>query len=243
MFTGIIEEIGTVRGVTAGGRAGEITIGASLVLEGTKTGDSIAVNGVCLTVTRLTASGFTADVMPETLRRSNLGVLTTGDRVDLERALPADGRFGGHIVSGHIDDTGRIASLSREQNAVWLTIEADPALLRLIAEKGSVAIDGVSLTVAEAGDRSFRVSIIPHTGSRTILLDKRPGDKVNLETDILAKYVQKLLTGGAADAGRTGASGLTGSSGRDDIPGRTESDSPGRSAITMSLLAENGFLE
>lgn len=200
MFTGIVEEVGRVRRVTAGGRAGQLSIRCARVLEGTKLGDSIAVNGVCLTVTALLPDGFTADVMPETLRRSGLGTLRPGDGVNLERAMPADGRFGGHIVSGHIDGLGRITAFRREENAVWITVAASPSLLRLVVEKGSIAIDGVSLTVAAVGDGDFQVSVIPHTAKETILLDKQTGDPVNLETDIVGKYVARLLGGGAAAA-------------------------------------------
>lgn len=189
MFTGIIEELGTVERVGAG----RITVRAQRVLEGTRLGDSIAVNGVCLTVTHLTGAGFTADVMPETLRRSSLGQLRPGSRVNLERAMAADGRFGGHIVSGHIDGMGQILALRDEGNAVWITIAAPPELLRGIVEKGSVAIDGVSLTVAAVTDQDFSVSIIPHTGGQTTLLYRRPGEQVNLETDIIGKYVFRLL--------------------------------------------------
>ncbi len=189
MFTGIIEELGTVERVGAG----RITVRAQRVLEGTRLGDSIAVNGVCLTVTHLTGAGFTADVMPETLRRSSLGQLRPGSRVNLERAMAADGRFGGHIVSGHIDGMGQILALRDEGNAVWITIAAPPELLRGIVEKGSVAIDGVSLTVAAVTDQDFSVSIIPHTGGQTALLHRRPGEQVNLETDIIGKYVFRLL--------------------------------------------------
>lgn len=193
MFTGIIEETGTVAGIFSGSRSGEITIKASAVLEGTKIGDSIAVNGVCLTVTKLTDSGFSADVMPETLRRTGLGSLRQGSPVNLERAMPADGRFGGHIVSGHIDGTGTIASMKRDENAVWVTVSAEKSVLRLIVEKGSIAIDGISLTVAGVTDESFSVSVIPHTGAQTTLLSKHPGDVVNLENDIIGKYVQRLM--------------------------------------------------
>jgi len=200
MFTGIVEEVGRVRRVTAGGRAGQLSIRCARVLEGTKLGDSIAVNGVCLTVTALLPDGFTADVMPETLRRSGLGTLRPGDGVNLERAMPADGRFGGHIVSGHIDGLGRITAFRREENAVWITVAASPSLLRLVVEKGSIAIDGVSLTVAAVGDGDFQVSVIPHTAKETVLLDKQTGDPVNLETDIVGKYVARLLGGGAAAA-------------------------------------------
>ncbi len=193
MFTGIIEEVGTVRRVLSGGTAGEISIRAAAVLEGTHIGDSIAVNGVCLTVTGMTGDGFTADVMPETLRRTNLGRLNSDSRVNLERAMAAGGRFGGHIVSGHIDGVGTIRSMRREENAVWVTIAAPTPILRLIVEKGSIAIDGVSLTVAEVTSETFSVSIIPHTGAQTILLSKRPGEQVNLENDVVGKYVQRLL--------------------------------------------------
>lgn len=189
MFTGIIEELGTIERVGAG----QIAVRARTVLEGTRLGDSIAVNGVCLTVTHLTGAGFTADVMPETLRRSNLGQLRPGSRVNLERAMAADGRFGGHIVSGHIDGMGQILALRDEGNAVWVTIAAPPELLRGIVEKGSIAIDGISLTVAAVTDRDFSVSIIPHTGGQTTLLHRRPGEQVNLETDIIGKYVSRLL--------------------------------------------------
>ncbi|MBP3312072.1 MAG: riboflavin synthase [Butyricicoccus sp.] len=193
MFTGIIEEVGTVRRVSTGAAYGTIDIQASTVLEGTKLGDSIAVNGVCLTVTSLSSDGFTADVMAETMRRSALGQLRSGSKVDLERAMAADGRFGGHIVSGHIDGVGTIRDMKHEGNAVWVTITASAAILRGIVEKGSIAIDGISLTVAAVDDTSFSVSIIPHTGAQTILLDKKPGDPVNLENDIIGKYVQRFL--------------------------------------------------
>ncbi len=193
MFTGIVEETGVISGRLSGASSGELHINASLVLEGTKVGDSVAVNGVCLTVTRLGKNGFSADVMPETLRRSNLGTLKNGDRVNLERAMPADGRFGGHIVSGHIDGTGRISSLKREGNAVLVKISAKSEILSLIVEKGSIAIDGISLTVAALDGESFTVSVIPHTAEQTTLLSRQPGDTVNLENDIIGKYVQRLI--------------------------------------------------
>ena len=194
MFTGIIEEIGQVRHVVSSRTSGEISLQAGRVLEGTRPGDSIAVNGVCLTAAKLLPDGFIADVMPETLRRTNLGALCTDSRVNLERALAADGRFGGHIVSGHIDGTGTIRTVRREENAVWITVEAAPDVLNLIVEKGSVAIDGVSLTAAELTEHNFSVSLIPHTGERTILLSKKAGDPVNLENDVIGKYIQKLIT-------------------------------------------------
>ena len=190
MFTGIIEELGTIKDLSAGG---SIRILADRVLEGTNIGASIAVNGICLTVTELNGDGFTADVMPETLKRTSLSLLRRGDKVNLERAMAADGRFGGHIVSGHIDGTGKIREYKKDGNAVWVTISADDDILRLVVEKGSIAIDGISLTVAEVTDTYFKVSIIPHTAGETTLLLKNTGDPVNLETDIVGKYVEKLL--------------------------------------------------
>ena len=203
MFTGIIEEIGSVKRVSVGGKSGSIEIAAKKVLEGTKIGDSIAVNGVCLTVTSLGSSSFTADVMAETLRRSSLGSLSVGNGVNLERAMAADGRFGGHLVSGHIDGTGTISKMQKEENAVWVHIQANSEILNLIVEKGSIAIDGISLTVACVSDSEFSVSVIPHTAKETTLLSKKAGDTVNLENDIIGKYVQKLLGGrslGATEA-------------------------------------------
>ena len=192
MFTGIVEECGTVLGVLKNGVSGSVQIQASTVLEGTKTGDSIAVNGVCLTVTKLTKSSFTADVMAETFRRTNLGNLGKNSRVNLERAMAADGRFGGHIVSGHIDGTGVISRIKEEGNAVWIYISAPQSILNLIVEKGSVAVDGISLTVAAVSDKEFAVSVIPHTRENTALSGKKTGAVVNLENDIIGKYVQKL---------------------------------------------------
>ena len=230
MFTGIVEEVGIVRQVITGSRSGEIAIQARKVLAGTKIGDSIAVNGVCLTVTGLSSDGFTADVMPETLRRSNLGSLRKGSPVDLERAMAADGRFGGHIVSGHIDGTGRIAQMKRDENAVVVTIAAARELLALVVEKGSIAIDGISLTVASVTDTELTVSIIPHTADETVLLRKAAGDTVNLETDIVGKYVQKLLRLGNAGANEGAGAG-------NSLEGGASRDS-----VTMDLLARNGFL-
>ncbi len=230
MFTGIIEEIGSVRHVISGSVSGEIRIGASKVLQGTKVGDSIAVNGVCLTVTRLLGDGFTADVMPETLRRTNLGRLGGGDLVNLERAMAADGRFGGHIVSGHIDGTGKITQMRPEGNAILVTITAPQEIMALIVEKGSVAIDGISLTVVSATDEGFQVSVIPHTGEETILLKKRVGDAVNLENDVIGKYVQKLLGANFKNAGVYGGMQT----------GRQAEKQP-QSRITMEFLAEHGF--
>ncbi|MGE4549378.1 MAG: riboflavin synthase, partial [Intestinibacillus sp.] len=170
MFTGIIEEVGRISRIERSAAGARLWVEARAVLEGTRIGDSIATNGVCLTVTALDGQGFAADVMGETMRRSALGQLRPGTPVNLERAMAADGRFGGHIVSGHIDGIGTVAGLRREDNAVWVTVHAAPELLRYIVEKGSIAIDGISLTVASVDSRGFQVSIIPHTGAETTLL-------------------------------------------------------------------------
>lgn len=207
MFTGIIEEVGSIRQIAMTGSSGQISVRAKKVLEGTKVGDSIAVNGVCLTVTELKEDGFTADIMAETCRRSNLGQGRAGDQVNLERAMAAGRRFGGHIMSGHIDGTGVIMSCRKEENAVWVTVEAGPEILRLMVEKGSIGIDGISLTVAKVGGTDFQVSVIPHTGVATTLLKKKPKDVVNLENDIVGKYVEKLL--GLAQPEKGEGSGLS----------------------------------
>lgn len=193
MFTGIVEEKGTIKKLSISGTSGSIMISANKVLENTKLGDSIAVNGICLTVTSMGDGFFTADVMAETVRRSSLAKLTSGSEVNLERAMAADGRFGGHIVSGHIDGTGKIRSFAREENAVWIDIETPPQILKYIVEKGSICIDGVSLTVAAVTSDSFKVSVIPHTSAETTLLGKKAGDPVNLENDVIAKYVERLM--------------------------------------------------
>ena len=193
MFTGIVEEKGKIRYIQLGGESGVLSVKAKKVLQGTKIGDSIAVDGVCLTVTSLQPDGFTADVMTETIRRSSLGSCKAGSQVNLERAMAADGRFGGHIVSGHIDGTGVVRSMVREENAIWVSIETSPQILRLIVEKGSICIDGISLTVAKVDEAGFQVSVIPHTGEETTLLEKVPGNLVNLENDVIGKYVEKLL--------------------------------------------------
>ncbi len=207
MFTGIVEEMGRIRHISLNGRSGQISVRAKKVLEGTKIGDSIAVNGVCLTVTSLQPDGFTADIMAETYRRSNLGQGKPGEYVNLERAMEAGERFGGHIMSGHIDGVGVIQAYRREENAVWVTIETSPEILRLIVEKGSIGIDGISLTVVKVEDTEFQVSVIPHTGEETTLLKKDTGDQVNLENDIIGKYVEKLLGIGSVE--ESGGSGLT----------------------------------
>ncbi|MBQ9990672.1 MAG: riboflavin synthase [Lachnospiraceae bacterium] len=193
MFTGIVEEIGTLEKIQKGTHSAILTIKAHKVLEDTKIGDSIAVNGICLTVTTLPAGCFTADVMHETLNRSSLAGLSQGSQVNLERAMAADSRFGGHIVSGHVDGIGKISGIQKDDNAIWYTIEAKPEILRYVVEKGSITIDGISLTVARVNQNSFSISAIPHTVAQTILKEKKMGDVVNLETDIIGKYVEKLL--------------------------------------------------
>lgn len=215
MFTGIIEEIGILHSVERGSQSAVLHIQCEKVLEGTKVGDSIAVNGVCLTVTSLKADGYTADVMAETLDRSSLSGLKRGKRVNLERAMAADGRFGGHIVAGHIDGTGKLEDIKRDETAVWYRVSAEPTVLRYIVEKGSITLDGISLTVARVTDEDFSVSVIPHTQANTALADCKIGDVVNLETDIIGKYVEKLLT-----------------------PQKTQGK---ESKLTMEFLAENGF--
>ncbi len=194
MFTGIVEELGKVQRVSRGSREQRIIISCKSILEDIHLGDSIAVNGVCLTVVEYNTLGFSADVMNETFSRSSLGTLTSGSKVNLERAMASNGRFGGHIVSGHIDGTGIIKSIRRDSNAVWFEIGTDDFILDGIVEKGSIAIDGISLTVAEIGKKTFKVSIIPHTLDVTILGSKKIGDKVNLENDVIGKYVKKYLT-------------------------------------------------
>ena len=193
MFTGIVEELGQVKALSLRGNSGTLTVKAKKVLEGTKIGDSIAVNGVCLTVTNMKNNEFSADVMAETVRRSSLGALRDGSYVNLERAMAAGGRFGGHIVSGHADGTGIIREIRQDDNAVWFTISTSSKLLRYIVEKGSITIDGISLTVAAVTTDGFSVSTIPHTNAVTTLGERKAGDLVNLETDIIGKYVERLL--------------------------------------------------
>ncbi len=215
MFTGIVEEVGTIQAIHRGTHSQVLTVEASTVLEDAKIGDSIAVNGICLTVTGRTTHSFTVDVMHETLNRSSLAGAQPGARVNLERAMAANGRFGGHIVSGHVDGTGRIIDIQKDDNAHWYTISAPPELLRCIVEKGSITIDGISLTVAQVTDRNFSVSVIPHTSAVTTLGRRHCGDVVNLETDLLSKYIEKLL----APAGTP----------------------PQASGVTLAFLQENGF--
>lgn len=193
MFTGIVEEIGTIRRVERTSRSARLIVACHTVLDGTKEGDSIAVNGACLTVTQLWKDAFASDATPETMARTAFAQFRTGTPVNLERALRLGGRLGGHFVSGHIDGTGRIVSLTADENAVNVRIAFAPDKMRYILEKGSVAVDGVSLTVTARDGGGFSVSVIPHTGVKTVLLEKRPGEAVNIECDMLGKYVEQLM--------------------------------------------------
>ena len=217
MFTGIIEEVGTIREIGAG----TLRIAAKKVLEDVAVGDSIAVNGICLTVTKFDARSFHADIMPETVRRTSLSELKRGSPVNLERALTLRSRLGGHIVSGHIDGVGTISAVKEEGNAVLLTVRTEAPLLRYIVEKGSVALDGISLTVARVTAGDFTVSLIPHTRETTNLGSKHVGSLLNIETDILGKYVEKLMRAGNAEMDR--ASG----------------GKPG--GVTLEFLQQQGF--
>lgn len=225
MFTGIVEETGILKKIVRGAHSAVLTIQADLVLSDAVIGDSIAVNGICLTVTGLGSSLFTADVMHETLNRSSLKNACPGMRVNLERAMAAGGRFGGHIVSGHVDGTGTIRAIRRDDNAIWFTICADLKLLRYVVEKGSIAIDGISLTVASVSEDAFSVSTIPHTLAATTLGERKPGDFVNLETDVIGKYVEKLL-----QPFKQEKSG-----------GKVSDPNAGKKRITKEFLAEFGF--
>lgn len=193
MFTGIIEEIGRIERIDPGANSIKLQISAKLIFSDLKLGDSVSTNGVCLTVSKLSSNSFTADVMPETLKKSSLGGLSVLDYVNLERAMPANGRFGGHIVSGHIDDTGTILSITKDDNALVIEINASEDILRYVIPKGSIAIDGISLTIAKRNANSFSVSIIPHTAGLTTLTTKKVGATVNLEVDMIGKYIEQLL--------------------------------------------------
>ncbi len=217
MFTGIIEELGVVRRMSSSGEGTGIVIGAQEVLSDLKIGDSVAVNGPCLTATSIDRDSFTAWVMPETLNRTNLRHLTTGSPVNLERAMTLDGRLGGHMVSGHIDEVITMTGRKMQGGAIILSFEAKEHLLRYIIPKGSVALDGVSLTVIDVFDGGFSVGIIPHTASQSTLGQKEPGSSVNLEVDLIGKYVEKML-----------APRLEG--GRE------------KSTLTIGLLQEKGYL-
>ena len=206
MFTGIVEEMGKVDRIYIGGHSGKLRIKADKVLK---------VNGVCLTVTDMDDNSFEADVMAETFKRSSLSMLKSGSYVNLERAMTPSGRMGGHIVSGHIDTTADIIEIRTDENAIWYTLKIEPEYLKYIVEKGSVAIDGTSLTVAYVDNKSFKVSIIPHTQSETIMQYKKAGDIVNIECDIIGKYVESLL--------------------------KFDNNSTENKGITMDFLIENGF--
>lgn len=215
MFTGIVEEIGKIKTIKKGKNSARLVINAKKVLEDVKLGDSIAVNGVCLTVTEFSNSEFGVDVMHESLRKSSLSTLKNDSSVNLERAMLLNGRFGGHIVSGHIDGTGEIINIKNDDNAIWYTISAKDKIMKYIIEKGSITIDGISLTVANLSESDFSVSIIPHTQEETILKTKKIGDIVNLENDCIAKYVESLLN--------------------------FKEKSEVKKDITMDFLLENGF--
>lgn len=227
MFTGIVEEIGKISSVRRGRNSAEVEIEGKTVLEDIHIGDSIAVNGVCLTVTGYSRSSFTADVMHETLDRTSLKGAASGMQVNLERAMAADGRFGGHIVSGHIDGTGTVKKIEKDDNAVWYTIAADSRIMKYIVEKGSVALDGTSLTVADVTENDFSVSIIPHTLSETVIGIRKTGDTINIETDVIGKYVEKLMHFRTSSAENESADG----SGRKN----------GRQGITEEFLVKHGF--
>lgn len=216
MFTGLIEEIGEIKSIEKGAKSARIIIKAEKILEGTKLGDSISTNGVCLTVTEFNKSSFSVDVMAETVRNSNLGKLKPGSYVNLERALKLSDRLGGHMVSGHIDGLGTVVDLQNEENATWVSIETTKDILKYIVHKGSITIDGISLTVACVDESIFKVSIIPHTKGETTLVMKKIGDEVNLESDMMAKYVEKLLKYG-------------------EVPKEKKS-------ISMDFLEKNGFV-
>ena len=215
MFTGLVEEIGTIKSILKGSKSAKITIKAENILEDVKLGDSISTNGVCLTVTAFDNNSFTVDVMPETIRNSNLKNLKQGSNVNLERALRLGDRLGGHIVSGHIDGVGNVKSFQLEDNATWVEISTSYEILRYIVKRGSITIDGISLTVADVSDKSFKVSIIPMTKDDTTLLSKKVGEEVNLECDMIGKYVERLIT---------------------------FNEEPVKSSIDENFLRENGFI-
>lgn len=216
MFTGLVEEIGAIKEMIRGSKSVRLAISCFRILDDMKIGDSIAVNGVCLTVTDMGDSWFSADVMPETIRKTGLDKLSIAGRVNLERALRLSDRLGGHIVTGHIDGTGTVISRVEEDNAIWLTIEAKDDILKYIVMKGSVVLDGTSLTVAYVDDRCFKISLIPHTAGETTLGSRKPGDQINIECDVIGKYVEKLLN-------------------RDSHEAKSKQD------ISMEFLRSNGF--
>lgn len=209
MFTGLVEEIGQLVSLRRGSDSARLKIAARLIMDGLAVGDSIAVNGVCLTVTSFGGGSFDADVMAETLAKTNLGELQPGDRVNLERALRLGDRLGGHLVSGHIDGVGEIVSREKHDIATLLTVAAPPEVMRYIIKKGSVAIDGTSLTVVDHGENSFTVSLIPHTAHATVLGGKQPGQRVNLEGDLIGKYVERWVQAGRTETGIKQGEGIT----------------------------------
>ncbi len=219
MFTGIIEGLGTVREARTG-QGVSLTVQADFELADARIGDSIAVSGACLTVVRLSGKIFTADVSPETCEKTSLGRARPGDRVNLERALTLSGRLDGHLVTGHVDGLGAVKSIRTEENALVFTFSAPPELTRLMVAKGSVAVDGVSLTINTCDENGFSVSVIPHTARITSLGGKKPGDPVNLETDVIGKYVEKFLLNAPAK----------------------KAPEHGSQAIDMEFLAKKGFL-
>lgn len=213
MFTGIIEGSGTVKGIESKGQGKVLNISCDLNLSESKTGDSIAVNGVCLTAVSIKKNSFTVDVAPETIDRTTFKHLTAGEKVNLERALRLSDRIDGHLVSGHIDGTGKIRLIKKQSNALIITIDVSDTLAADMIEKGSVAIEGISLTINSCSDNNFEISIIPHTANITTIGLKRPGDRVNIETDMIGKYVRKIV--------------------KSNVPAKD---------ISMELLARNGFL-
>ena len=217
MFTGIIEEVGVLEELSTGNGFGLMEIKCNKVLEDTKIGDSIATNGVCLTVKEKSSSSFKAEVMGETLAKSNLGSLKVGDKLNLERALKLSDRLGGHIVSGHIDGVGKIVSIKEERDGTWFTISAPEEVLKYVIYKGSIGIDGISLTVAYVNDEVFKVSVIPHTLENTILENKKVNSNVNLECDLVGKYIEKLFAP------------------------KDEKEEVEKNHITMEFLRNNGF--
>ena len=216
MFTGIVEEVGTVHAIKKGSSSMQLVIKCNYVLSDVKKGDSISVNGVCLTVSEFSKTQFAADVMPETFKSTTLFTLQTGSRVNLERAMAADGRFGGHFVTGHIDCLGEIMAVRPVENAIYMDIRLDSAYQSHLVQKGSITVDGTSLTVFDVSEQGFTISLIPVTQDDSILGNKRVGDSVNVECDILAKYLERIVS-------------------------RKETKPFG--GLTMDALAESGFLE
>lgn len=219
MFTGLIEEVGKISAIRSGQNSYQFSIKANVVLEDVKIGDSICTNGACLTLTEVTSQGFTVDVMSETVEKTNFSELKIGSKVNLERALRLSDRLGGHLVSGHIDGIGKIKAIHKDDIAWRIHISASQAILDQMLDKGSIAIDGISLTIIKVKNDSFEVSIIPHTAKETTLLAKKINDTVNLETDMIGKYVQRFIT-----------------------QGTTQTDNQPKKSLDMDFLAKNGFL-